>query len=198
MQQQAEIGIIGGSGLYAMPGLVDVHEQMVHTPFGKPSDAYVIGTLEGRKVAFLAQFRDPDERADNLYREWRGGTYFAVLRCDLAPCESSTKQQKKNQEPAAAPPTSALALLYLSRWSNPDAAVGFAKQYRDTLLKRYKFAQGVAPRVGDAPTTRWMTDEGLVSIEVRGDQVLVLESFDDAAMKKLSEAIWQTPVSAAN
>ena len=147
---------------------------------------------------FLAQFRDPDKRADNLYREWRGGTYFAVLRCDLAPCESSTKQQKKNQEPAAAPPTSALALLYLSRWSNPDAAVGFAKQYRDTLLKRYKFAQGVAPRVADAPTTRWMTDEGLVSIEVRGDQVLVLESFDDAAMKKLSEAIWQTPVSAAN
>jgi len=55
MQQQAEIGIIGGSGLYAMPGLVDVHEEMVHTPFGKPSDAYVIGTLEGRKVAFLAR-----------------------------------------------------------------------------------------------------------------------------------------------
>ena len=55
MQQQAEIGIIGGSGLYAMPGLVDIQEQTLHTPFGKPSDAYVIGTLEGRKVAFLAR-----------------------------------------------------------------------------------------------------------------------------------------------
>src|SRR3954463_5451826 len=53
--QQAEIGIIGGSGFYAMPGLVDIHEQTLHTPFGKPSDAYVIGTLEGRKVAFLAR-----------------------------------------------------------------------------------------------------------------------------------------------
>src|SRR5213075_1044461 len=53
--QQAEIGIIGGSGLYAIPGLVDIHEQALHTPFGKPSDAYVIGTLEGRKVAFLAR-----------------------------------------------------------------------------------------------------------------------------------------------
>src|SRR4051812_25105221 len=53
--QQAEIGIIGGSGLYAMPGVVDIHEQNLHTPFGKPSDAYVIGTLEGRKVAFLAR-----------------------------------------------------------------------------------------------------------------------------------------------
>src|SRR5947209_3574589 len=55
MQQQAQIGIIGGSGLYAMPGLTDTHEQTLHTPFGKPSDAYVIGSLEGRKVAFLAR-----------------------------------------------------------------------------------------------------------------------------------------------
>ena len=53
--QQAEIGIIGGSGLYSMPGLTDVREVDVQTPFGEPSDAYVLGTLEGRKVAFLAR-----------------------------------------------------------------------------------------------------------------------------------------------
>ena len=53
--QQAEIGIIGGSGLYAMPGLSDVREVTVQTPFGEPSDAFVLGTLEGRKVAFLAR-----------------------------------------------------------------------------------------------------------------------------------------------
>ena len=52
---QAEIGIIGGSGLYAMPGLSKVKEVRVKTPFGAPSDAYVCGTLEGRKVAFLAR-----------------------------------------------------------------------------------------------------------------------------------------------
>ncbi|HXB22352.1 MAG TPA: S-methyl-5'-thioadenosine phosphorylase [Candidatus Solibacter sp.] len=52
---QAEIGIIGGSGLYSMPGLTDVHELNVQTPFGSPSDAYILGTLEGRKVAFLAR-----------------------------------------------------------------------------------------------------------------------------------------------
>jgi 5'-methylthioadenosine phosphorylase len=52
---QAEIGIIGGSGLYAMPGLTKVKELRLKTPFGKPSDAYVLGTLEGRKVAFLAR-----------------------------------------------------------------------------------------------------------------------------------------------
>jgi len=52
---QAEIGIIGGSGLYAMPGLSNVQEVRQRTPFGEPSDAYVLGTLEGRKVAFLAR-----------------------------------------------------------------------------------------------------------------------------------------------
>ena len=53
--QQAEIGIIGGSGLYHMPGFSDVHEVRQQTPFGDPSDAYILGTLEGRKVAFLAR-----------------------------------------------------------------------------------------------------------------------------------------------
>ena len=52
---QAEIGIIGGSGLYSMPGLSDVRELRQQTPFGDPSDAYILGTLEGRKVAFLAR-----------------------------------------------------------------------------------------------------------------------------------------------
>jgi 5'-methylthioadenosine phosphorylase len=52
---QAEIGIIGGSGLYSMPGLTDVRELKQQTPFGDPSDDYVLGTLEGRKVAFLAR-----------------------------------------------------------------------------------------------------------------------------------------------
>ncbi len=52
---QAEIGIIGGSGLYHMPGLTDVKEVPQTTPFGQPSDAYVLGTLAGRKVAFLAR-----------------------------------------------------------------------------------------------------------------------------------------------
>ncbi len=52
---QAEIGIIGGSGLYSMPGFTNVHEERVETPFGDPSDPFVLGELEGRKVAFLAR-----------------------------------------------------------------------------------------------------------------------------------------------
>jgi 5'-methylthioadenosine phosphorylase len=50
---KAEIGIIGGSGLYQMPELKDIEEISVDTPFGKPSDAFITGTLEGVRVAFL-------------------------------------------------------------------------------------------------------------------------------------------------
>jgi 5'-methylthioadenosine phosphorylase len=50
-----QIGIIGGSGLYSMPGLNEIKEVRVTTPFGKPSDAYVLGLLDGRPVAFLAR-----------------------------------------------------------------------------------------------------------------------------------------------
>lgn len=49
------IGIIGGSGLYSMPGLRRAREVRVKTPFGEPSDAFVVGELEGKRVAFLAR-----------------------------------------------------------------------------------------------------------------------------------------------
>jgi len=49
------IGIFGGSGLYSMPGLSDTRELRVTTPFGDPSDAIVVGTLEGHRVVFLAR-----------------------------------------------------------------------------------------------------------------------------------------------
>jgi 5'-methylthioadenosine phosphorylase len=52
---RASIGVIGGSGLYAMSGLTDAREIRVKTPFGDPSDAIVLGALEGKRVAFLAR-----------------------------------------------------------------------------------------------------------------------------------------------
>jgi 5'-methylthioadenosine phosphorylase len=52
---QAEIGIIGGSGLYSMNGLTKTREVQVKTPFGEPSDSIVVGSLEGKRVAFLAR-----------------------------------------------------------------------------------------------------------------------------------------------
>jgi 5'-methylthioadenosine phosphorylase len=55
MANDIRIGIVGGSGLYQMAGLTNIEEVDIETPFGKPSDAYRIGTLEGRRVAFLAR-----------------------------------------------------------------------------------------------------------------------------------------------
>lgn len=52
---QAKIGIIGGSGLYKMEALKDIEELHIETPFGSPSDAVILGTLEGTRVAFLAR-----------------------------------------------------------------------------------------------------------------------------------------------
>jgi len=50
-----KIGIIGGSGLYSMPGFRAEREETVQTPFGAPSDNYIVGELEGQEVAFLAR-----------------------------------------------------------------------------------------------------------------------------------------------
>jgi 5'-methylthioadenosine phosphorylase len=52
---QAEIGIIGGSGLYSMPGFEATQAADISTPFGRPSDSFIVGELEGRRVAFLAR-----------------------------------------------------------------------------------------------------------------------------------------------
>jgi 5'-methylthioadenosine phosphorylase len=52
---KADIGIIGGSGLYDMEGLAGVREARVRTPFGDPSDALVVGALDGVRVAFLSR-----------------------------------------------------------------------------------------------------------------------------------------------
>lgn len=55
MNLTPKIGIVGGSGLYSMPGFVNQREIVVETPFGSPSDAYMVGELEDKPVAFLAR-----------------------------------------------------------------------------------------------------------------------------------------------
>src|SRR5260221_13349791 len=55
MSEAITIGIIGGSGLYDMAELIDREERKIVTPFGDPSGPYLIGTLRGRRVAFLAR-----------------------------------------------------------------------------------------------------------------------------------------------
>src|SRR5437016_9775669 len=55
MDSKVQIGVIGGSGLYDMAELTDREETKLKTPFGEPSGPYLIGTLRGKRVAFLAR-----------------------------------------------------------------------------------------------------------------------------------------------
>ncbi|KKK83769.1 hypothetical protein LCGC14_2790050, partial [marine sediment metagenome] len=52
---EARVGVIGGSGFYQMDGLTDADELHVDTPYGEPSSAIVLGTLEGERIAFLSR-----------------------------------------------------------------------------------------------------------------------------------------------
>lgn len=55
MTRSVRIGVIGGSGVYDLPGLSHAEEVSLDTPFGSPSDAYIVGDLDGQGVAFLAR-----------------------------------------------------------------------------------------------------------------------------------------------
>ena len=108
---RAELGIIGGSGLYDMEGLTDREELTVSTPFGEPSGTIVLGTLEGQRLAFPAPARrrppaEPERsavpcqhlRAEDVgrpfgYLNQRGGEPprgYSAARHDRPPIRSST------------------------------------------------------------------------------------------------------------
>lgn len=55
MEENVSFAVIGGSGLYSMPDLKDIKELDISTPFGKPSSPIILGTMEGRRIAFLAR-----------------------------------------------------------------------------------------------------------------------------------------------
>lgn len=131
---------------------------------------------------FVEQFGG-QEAAEAIYPQWRGGYYFA----------GRSKADK------SAP----LALVYLSRWSSPAKAAEFAALYAKSLAKRYKQAQALggegkvaddAPPLDSWKTIRgrhaWMTEEGAVVIEVRGDAVLISESMDDGTTKRVEQDYW--------
>ena len=95
--ETVKIGIIGGSGLYQMPELTDIEEMAVQTPFGDPSDKFILGTLEGERVAFLPRHGvghrfTPTEvpfRA-NIYAMKLLGVSASCLRRRSDRCRSST------------------------------------------------------------------------------------------------------------
>ena len=146
-------------------------------------DRFDIGAMGEFDIDVLVEQYVGVEEAHEMYPEWRGGYYFA----------GRPKGDK------SAP----LGLLYVSRWSSPETAAEFAAVYAKSLAQRYKKAQALggdgkvaedAPPVDAWRTQRgrhaWMTDEGAVVIEVRGDMILISESLDDATTKRVAGDFW--------
>ena len=109
--------------------------------------------------------------ADDLkkyYTHWRGGYYYAA----------HAKTAPKDQ----------IAMMYFSRWDSPEAARAFAKLYADYLPKRYQKAvlkQSSAAKPSEAPNVYvFDTDQGKAILEVEGNDLLIMEGYDDSVVQK--------------
>jgi hypothetical protein len=141
-------------------------------------DAFDIGAMGEFDVDVLVEQYAGRKEAEAIYPAWRGGYYFA----------GRVKGTKSGP----------LGVVYVSRWSSPAKAAEFGGVYAKSLAQRYQKRQGLGPDgkvAEDAPpadswrTLRgrhaWMTEEGAVVIEVRGDSVLISESMDDETTKRI-------------
>ena len=146
-------------------------------------DPFDIGAMGEFDVDVLVEQYAGRGEATAIYPEWRGGYYFA----------GRPKGDK------SAP----IGVLYVSRWASPAKAAEFAAVYAKSLAKRYQKHQGLgtdgkvaedAPPADSWRTLRgrhsWLTEEGVVVIEVRGDEALISESLDDETTKRVEADFW--------
>jgi hypothetical protein len=156
----------------------------------KGYDAFDIGAMGEFDVDVLVEQYAGAKEAAAIYPEWRGGYYFAG------------KPKSNSNSNKSAP----IALLYISRWSSPAKASEFAAVYAKSLAQRYQKRQALdadgkvaadAPPVDSWRTLRgrhaWLTEEGVVMIEVREDAVLISESLDEQTIKQVEADFWSEP-----
>jgi hypothetical protein len=149
----------------------------------KGYEAFDIGAMGEFDVDVLVEQYAGRDEAAAMYPAWRGGYYYA----------GRAKGDK------SAP----IAVLYVSRWSSAAKAAEFAAVYAKSLAERYQKHQGLgadgkvaddAPPADSWRTLRgrhaWLTEEGVVMIEVRGDEILISESMDDATTKRVEMDFW--------
>jgi hypothetical protein len=154
----------------------------------KDYDPFDIGAMGEFDVDILVEQYSGREAAAAIYPEWRGGYYFA----------GKSKAVLKSDK------TAPIGLLYVSRWSSPEKAAIFAAIYAKSLTQRYKKYQPLdvdGKPVADAPspdswrTLRgrhvWLTEEGVVMIEVRDAEILISESLDDQTTKTVEADFWR-------
>ena len=125
-------------------------------------------------VYLLAKQYGGDDAPKNYYPHWRGGYYFAA----------HAKTAPKDQ----------IAILYFSRWDSPESARAFAKLYGDYLPKRYPKTTWTAecfskPNGSDCSQAEAMTAQGKVVLQTRGNDLLIMESFNHDAVDRVREVV---------
>ena len=135
-------------------------------------ERYDFGGIGAFDVYLMSRQYDPQGDANRFYPHWRGGYYLAA----------HPKSAPKNE----------VALIFLSRWESPDAAKAFAHFYSAYVPTRYELKDaGMVGSVdsGDQTITWDVGHQGKVVIQVHENDVLVLESLDQAARVRISSSL---------
>jgi len=152
----------------------------------KAYDKFDVGAVGEFDAALLIDQYAGPETSKRLYPHWRGGYYYAV----------------RPKGDASAP----LGLMYLSRWSNPERASEFAYVYAKGLKSRYTRAHDTGDEAkSDKPAQviidtltgkhSYLTEEGPVVIEVKGNMVLISESLDQDTTEKIEHEVFPAAAS---
>jgi hypothetical protein len=150
----------------------DIHPMLSAAGY-EPYDIGVMGELD---VKILTELFGGPEIADGLAPEWNGGLYFAAQRKSAV-----TAAQKESP--------GSIALLYSSRWKNPDSARSFVRVYSGQLARKYKHVTQRAKDQADDSEQVYSTEEGDVLISISGSGVFVSEGFELALARKLRDSI---------
>ena len=131
-----------------------------------------VGSIGEFDVAVFARQYGRKDADDSIAPHWRGGYYYAAR-----------PKGSKQGDPQP------LGLVFVTKWSDADAARQFAEIYSAWVPKRYKAAR----LIGDAAVKKWETDEGTLTVEVQGDTLLAMESLPDDAASRVRTAVFGKP-----
>jgi hypothetical protein len=149
----------------------------IHSLIDSQYRPYDIGVMGEFDVQVMAELFGGQAAAEALAPAWRGGIYYAA-------------QSREATTASAKDSTVSLALLYLSRWATPQAALAFANLYAAEIPRKYDGAVLQPADDTDAPqgtivTRTWKTAEGPVLVVVSGKTVFISESFPMDLARKL-------------
>ncbi|HEY5253343.1 MAG TPA: hypothetical protein VIJ53_01730 [Acidobacteriaceae bacterium] len=161
----------------------------IHSLIDAQYDPYDIGVMGEFDVQVMAELFGGQAAADALAPAWRGGIYY-------------TAQSKQATTASEKDSTASLALLYLSRWATPQAALAFANLYAAEIPRKYDDATLEPADENDAPdgtiiTRIWKTSEGPVLVVVSDKTVFISESFPIDLARKLEFVIMGSIVDSA-